>query len=97
MGISVSSLKKEDSSDSKVNFLFIENKHHKNITVLQIQHESNHKFIINIKINESAILKTYKDSVTFIYIYSGDEIKGDPITKIKNYHLFNKNTTIYIY
>lgn len=86
---------KEEKSDSEEILLFIENNHYTNITIMQIQHcNDRYKTIINISVKDNATLYINKNVLTFLYIYSGDQIKGEPITKIKSCHLFNRNTKI---
>lgn len=77
-------------------YLFIENKRNETITVMQISNTSRYKIIVKIERYDNAIFEINPKANTFIYVYLGKEIKGNPITKIKNCHLFSKNTTVYI-
>ena len=78
----------------KRKFLYINNKRNYQITILKMSHKNDYKVINTLEPYEECKYKIDNNDIVFIYVYLGDKIEGDPITKIKNCHLFNNNTYI---
>lgn len=90
-----SQTKEESSNYPKEKSIIIKNNRKNPITVLEISHDSdNYKKLTIVDQREIHICKVEYNRIIFIYVYPGSQIQTEPITKIKNCHLFNNNTYI---